>query len=59
MAFKLEGIEKRYDIMLNTYDKFLEIVEKFKDRGQKKEKYVRKSQFDNLAAKTQDSIKNV
>ena len=43
MAFKLEGIEKRYDIMLNTYDKFLDIVEKFKDRGQKKEKYVRKS----------------
>lgn len=43
MAFKFEGIEKRYDIMLNTYDKFLDIVEKFKDRGQKKEKYARKS----------------
>jgi hypothetical protein len=43
MAFKIEGIEKRYDIMLNTYDNFLDIINKFKNREQKKEKYARKS----------------
>jgi hypothetical protein len=45
-------VEKGYDEILQTYDNFLVIVEKIKDKSFKSEKYVRKVDFQSATKKT-------
>lgn len=50
---KISKIENGYDNILQTYDNFLNIVEKIKDKSLKADKYTKKSDFQTAMKKTE------
>ena len=51
---KMGKIENGYDNILHTYDNFLNIVEKIKDKSLKADKYTKKTDFQTAMKKTEN-----
>lgn len=56
---KISKIENGYDNILQTYDNFLNIVEKIKDKSLKADKYIKKADFQTAIKKTEHEVEMV
>lgn len=56
IQLKMGKIESGYDNILQTYDNFLNIVEKIKDKSLKADKYTKKSDFQSAMKKTESDV---
>lgn len=56
IQLKMGKIENGYDNILQTYDNFLNIVEKIKDKSLKADKYTKKTDFQSAIKKTESDV---